>query len=123
MCNPKCTKIDIAYKFTRLHDETIVINSINCNLFFINVNMMRLRKYPLRPVISKLHYGTSVSGKRPLQSNDIRRDFLDYFVTENGHKYVKSSPVVPFCDPTVPFVNAGMVQVSFQLEMLTKAIC
>ncbi|KAJ8895228.1 hypothetical protein PR048_000553 [Dryococelus australis] len=29
---------------------------------------------------------------------------------EHGHTFIRSSPVVPFCDATVPFVNAGMNQ-------------
>ncbi|MCB9994150.1 MAG: alanine--tRNA ligase [Hyphomicrobiaceae bacterium] len=41
--------------------------------------------------------------------NDIRRTFLDYFVT-NGHAEVASSPLVPRNDPTLMFTNAGMVQ-------------
>lgn len=44
-------------------------------------------------------------------SKSIRQKFLDYFVNENNHTFVKSSPVVPYCDPTVAFVNAGMNQV------------
>lgn len=45
-----------------------------------------------------------------LTSKDIRNQFLDYFVKESGHKFVRSSPVVPFCDKSVMFVNAGMNQ-------------
>ncbi len=41
-------------------------------------------------------------------TNDIRRSFLDYFA-ENGHERVASSPLVPHNDPTLMFVNAGMV--------------
>ncbi len=41
--------------------------------------------------------------------NDIRRTFLDYFV-KNGHQEVASSPLVPRNDPTLMFVNSGMVQ-------------
>jgi alanyl-tRNA synthetase len=40
---------------------------------------------------------------------DIRATFLDYFGT-NGHAVVPSSPLVPQDDPTLLFVNAGMVQ-------------
>ncbi|XP_008196000.1 alanine--tRNA ligase, mitochondrial [Tribolium castaneum] len=40
----------------------------------------------------------------------IRQKFLDYFINKNNHNFIKSSPVVPFCDPTVAFVNAGMNQ-------------
>ena len=42
-------------------------------------------------------------------TNDIRRAFLDYFA-KNGHQVVESSPLVPRNDPTLMFVNAGMVQ-------------
>nr|XP_023017698.1 alanine--tRNA ligase, mitochondrial [Leptinotarsa decemlineata] len=45
-----------------------------------------------------------------LRSKTIRQKFLEYFINENNHKFVKSSPVVPYCDPTVAFVNAGMNQ-------------
>jgi alanyl-tRNA synthetase len=40
--------------------------------------------------------------------NDIRRSFLDYF-EKNGHARVPSAPLVPYNDPTLMFVNAGMV--------------
>jgi len=42
-------------------------------------------------------------------SADIRRLFLDFF-HEKGHEIVPSSPLVPANDPTLLFVNAGMVQ-------------
>ncbi|EJU11344.1 alanyl-tRNA ligase [Sphingomonas sp. LH128] len=41
-------------------------------------------------------------------TNDIRRSFLDYFAS-NGHEAVRSAPLVPYNDPTLMFVNAGMV--------------
>ena len=41
-------------------------------------------------------------------TNDIRRSFLDYFARE-GHQNVPSAPLVPHNDPTLMFVNAGMV--------------
>ena len=41
-------------------------------------------------------------------TNDIRRSFLDYFAS-NGHAAVPSAPLVPYSDPTLMFVNAGMV--------------
>lgn len=42
-------------------------------------------------------------------ANEIRRVFLDYFRKE-GHEIVPSSPLVPRNDPTLMFVNSGMVQ-------------
>jgi alanyl-tRNA synthetase len=44
----------------------------------------------------------------PTSTNDIRRSFLDYFAA-NGHAKVASAPLVPQNDPTLMFVNAGMV--------------
>ena len=41
-------------------------------------------------------------------TNDIRRGFLDYF-EKNGHARAQSAPLVPHNDPTLMFVNAGMV--------------
>ena len=41
--------------------------------------------------------------------NDIRSTFLNYF-DRNGHQVVDSSPLVPRNDPTLMFVNSGMVQ-------------
>ena len=41
-------------------------------------------------------------------TNDLRRSFLDYFASA-GHETVPSAPLVPYNDPTLMFVNAGMV--------------
>ena len=41
-------------------------------------------------------------------TNDIRRAFLDYFAA-NDHAVVPSAPLVPYNDPSLMFVNAGMV--------------
>jgi alanyl-tRNA synthetase len=41
--------------------------------------------------------------------NDIRSTFLSYF-EKNDHRVVDSSPLVPRNDPTLMFVNSGMVQ-------------
>jgi alanyl-tRNA synthetase len=42
-------------------------------------------------------------------SHDVRTAFLEFFRAE-GHEIVKSSSLVPSNDPTLLFVNAGMVQ-------------
>ena len=41
-------------------------------------------------------------------AREIREEFLRFF-EERGHRRVKSAPVVPESDPTLMFVNAGMV--------------
>ncbi len=41
--------------------------------------------------------------------NDIRSEFLNFF-KGHGHSVVDSSPLVPQNDPTLMFVNSGMVQ-------------
>tara|TARA_R110000744_G_scaffold64779_2_gene133202 strand:- start:54 stop:2708 length:2655 start_codon:yes stop_codon:yes gene_type:complete len=41
--------------------------------------------------------------------NDIRSTFLNFF-EKQGHQIVPSSPLVPRNDPTLMFVNSGMVQ-------------
>ncbi len=43
-----------------------------------------------------------------ITTNEIRRSFLDYF-GDAGHRVVPSAPLVPQNDPTLMFVNAGMV--------------
>ncbi|MCP4897138.1 MAG: alanine--tRNA ligase [bacterium] len=44
-----------------------------------------------------------------MTSQEIRRAFLDYFVSK-GHKEVASSPLLPAGDATLLFTNAGMNQ-------------
>ncbi len=44
-----------------------------------------------------------------LSSQDIRKQFLDYF-KRRKHTVVPSSPLIPAGDPTLLFTNAGMVQ-------------
>ena len=44
-----------------------------------------------------------------MTGNDIRKQFLDYF-KKHDHQIVRSSSLVPQDDPTLLFINAGMVQ-------------
>jgi alanyl-tRNA synthetase len=44
-----------------------------------------------------------------MRGDEVRAAFLHYF-EQRGHKVIKSSPLVPYDDPTLLFTNAGMVQ-------------
>ncbi|MDX6710169.1 MAG: alanyl-tRNA synthetase, partial [Blastocatellia bacterium] len=44
-----------------------------------------------------------------MTGHEIRRRFLEYF-EQNGHRVVRSSPLLPANDPTLLFTNAGMNQ-------------
>jgi alanyl-tRNA synthetase len=44
-----------------------------------------------------------------MTSEEIRQAFLDFFKSK-GHRIVDSAPVVPYGDPTLLFINAGMNQ-------------
>ena len=47
--------------------------------------------------------------EKKLSGNEIRQQFIDYFV-ERGHTAVRSASLVPAEDQTLLFTNAGMVQ-------------
>ncbi len=45
-----------------------------------------------------------------LTSDQIRRQFMDFYAKKHAHTFVPSSPCVPHDDPTLLFANAGMNQ-------------
>ncbi|XP_054273275.1 alanine--tRNA ligase, mitochondrial [Macrosteles quadrilineatus] len=48
--------------------------------------------------------------QRFLSSYDVRKRFLDFFISEHSHTFIRSSPIVPLNDKTIAFINAGMNQ-------------
>ena len=53
------------------------------------------------------------------ETRDVRRKFLEYF-KKNNHAIIASSPVIPYDDPTLLFINAGMNQ--FKDVFLGKSV-
>jgi len=51
--------------------------------------------------------------------SEIRESFIDYF-SKRGHKFVKSAPLIPHNDPSLMFVNAGMVPFKNYFTALEK---
>ncbi|SCU96317.1 LAMI_0F06128g1_1 [Lachancea mirantina] len=51
----------------------------------------------------------TIGDKQKWTAQKVRSTFLDYF-KERNHRFVPSSPVIPFDDPTLLFANAGMNQ-------------
>src|SRR5262245_30010758 len=72
----------------------------------------RLRRAILA-VVSKLSHArmprVMIEGKTIMTGNEVRTTFLNYFA-RNGHKIVKSSPLLPAHDRTLRFTNAGTNQ-------------
>lgn len=68
--------------------------------------MLRIRLGFWKGNLSRRFYCTQVK-----DAKFVRKEFLNYFQS-NQHEFVRSSPVVPYNDPTTPFVNAGMNQVN-----------
>ena len=44
-----------------------------------------------------------------MTSSQVRQSFLDFFKSK-GHRVVDSASVIPYDDPTLLFINAGMNQ-------------
>lgn len=54
-------------------------------------------------------YRMTIGDKQRWTAKNVRNTFLDYFKS-NEHRFVPSSPVIPYDDPTLLFANAGMNQ-------------
>jgi alanyl-tRNA synthetase len=55
-----------------------------------------------------------------MKSSEIRPAFLEYFKSKD-HKIFSSSPLIPWNDPSLLFVNAGMVQFKTIFQGLEKS--
>ena len=96
---------------------------VKCKLNYSAGNTRGLEKMFLlrrKPRYSRKVFNRFRSTDAPLASSVIRNRFLEYFVNEKDHTFVRSSPIRPISDATIPFVNAGMVQVS---RFLNHEIC
>src|SRR5688572_14940907 len=63
---------------------------------------------PPNPAVPDVGFSPSFEGDS-VKSSEIRSRFLSYF-QGRGHTVVPSSSLIPHDDPTLYFVNAGMVQ-------------
>ncbi|KAL7297401.1 hypothetical protein TKK_0009782 [Trichogramma kaykai] len=67
--------------------------------------------YRLKYVNNLVLFRALSTEKKSIKSSKvIRQEFLNYFIKQNNHAFVRSSPVMPLNDPTIPFINAGMNQ-------------
>src|SRR5262245_55826678 len=75
--------------------------------------LIRLRRTILAAVsklsLMRMPRGIIEGNTIMMTGNEVRATFLNYFA-RNGHKIVKSSPLLPAHDPTLLFTNAGMNQ-------------
>lgn len=75
-------------------------------LLFKNINVLKIRKC----LKSNIQLNSETKPNKELNSKWIRKSFIDYFVVNHNHLFVKSSPVLPQNDDSLLFVSAGMNQ-------------
>lgn len=116
MLSIRCTKI---HRFSSCQCQLDVLSIIE-NLFdAICIMLFNAIKLNCRHLHAFRKYSSKSNAqhvRKSLSSENIRNIFLDYFTTKQHHQFIRSSSVVPYCDPTVPFVNAGMNQVRFSIS-------
>lgn len=64
---------------------------------------------------------SSTNNKSEWNASAVRKKFVDYFVTQKDHTFIKSSSTIPHEDPTLLFTNSGMAQVNFLKESLFQS--
>jgi alanyl-tRNA synthetase len=59
--------------------------------------------------MEKFHKNKIDFNMHNLTAQQVRNTFIDFF-KDNGHRHISSSSLVPYNDPSLMFVNSGMVQ-------------
>ena len=91
----------------RTHPLSSLPSRASTGLLVHNYALLLFLMEPL-PVFSIKQIHTFMS-ELTWPSAKVRSTFIKFF-EDNGHTFVKSSPVVPLDDPTLLFANAGMNQ-------------
>ncbi len=66
-----------------------------------------------------LQWNAALNEREQHSAAAVRSQFLDFFVRDKDHTHIRASPVVPFNDPSLMFVNAGMNQFKSVLQVLS----
>jgi alanyl-tRNA synthetase len=72
------------------------------------INLISPEHFPGLIFLQDHFEGKSIMNDQ-LTGNQIRQSYIDFFI-DKGHKFVRSSSLVPGGDATLLFTNAGMVQ-------------
>lgn len=97
-----------------------LVDSLDC--VYVHLHLKFITKMMFSRINSVLAAVTVIKrhSSSHMSSKFIRQQFLDFFMKQHEHNFVKSSSVIPYCDPTLSFTNAGMNQV--RRELITNCV-